>query len=168
MAQKIMLKVAPTTGDPIKSGDVQESSYLTHGRTTIDRDLDLRDRLMELVGKGNVLKPDDKAGIYGNLTRLVGNDAAQKLMNHAYIFNTRPDVQNLKPEEKINAFYTIGSGDPYVQGVIAKTKSLGYGVGPGFRTSQSQINQQLAGKTPTTAMTQPTEQQRKIMIQVKK
>ena len=151
---KTMLRVAPTTGDPVKgSSDIKESTFISPGRTTIDNDLDLRDRLMELVGKGNVLNPEDKAGIYGNLTRLVGNDAAQKLMNHAYIFNTRPDVQNLKPEDKINAFYTIGSNDPHVQGIIAKTKSLGYGVGPGFRTSQSQINQQVAGRTPTTAST---------------
>lgn len=167
--KKVMLKISPTTGDPIKGvQEIKGTTYSSPGKTTIDRDLDLRDRLMEMVGKGNALNPDEKAGIYGNLSRLVGAESAQKLMNHAYIFNTRPDVQNLKPEDKINAFYTIGSNDPYVKDVIAKTKSLGYGVGPGFRTSQSQINQQLAGRTPTTAQARPTEMQQKIMLKVKK
>lgn len=167
MAKAIKVRVAPTTGDPIKEGTT-EQQLLTPGRTTIDRDLDLRDRLMELVGKGNILNPDDKAAIYGNLTTLVGKDQAQKLMNHAYIFNTRQDVQGLKPEDKLNAFYRIGSNDPYVQDVISRTKTLGYGIGPGFRTSTSQLNQQLAGRTPATAITEPTEQQRKIMVKIRK
>ncbi|SRR6266540_367749 len=167
--KKIMVKVTPTTGDPVKgSGEVKETMSLGPGRTTIDRDMDLRDRLMELVGKGNVLSPDVKAAIYGDLTTMVGKDQAQKLMNHAYIFNARPDVQKLPLEDKLNAFYSIGSNDPYVHDVITKTKALGYGVGPGFRTSHSLINQQLIGRAPTTAITQPTESQKKIIVRTKK
>jgi hypothetical protein len=167
--KKIMVKVAPTTGDPIKgTGEVKQTTSLGAGGTTIDRDMDLRDRLMELVGKGNILNSDEKAGIYSDLTNLVGQNSAQKLMNHAYIFNTRPDIQKLPLEEKLNAFYSIGSNDPYVHDVITKTKALGYGVGPGFRTSHSQINQQLAGRIPVISATEPTEQQKKIMIRVRK
>jgi len=167
--KKIVLRIAnPATGDPINSGGgVKGATYHAAGGTTIDRDLDIRDRLMELVGKGNILKPEDKAGIYGSLTRLIGNDAAQKLMNHAYIFNTRPDVQKLPVEEKLNAFYDIGSSDPYIKDVLSKTKALGYGVGPGFRTSISQINQQLAGRVPMDVNVAPTDGQKKIMIKVK-
>lgn len=168
MAKTIKVRISPKTGDPIKGGDVQQTTILNPGRTTTDVNMDLRDRLMELVGKGNILTPDEKAGIYGDLTTMIGQDKAQKLMNHAYIFNTRGDVQGLKPEDKLNAFYSIGSNDPYVQDVISKTKGLGYGVGPGFRTSHSQINQQLAGRTPITAAAAPTEQQKKIMIKIKK
>lgn len=166
--KKIKVRISKTTGDPIKGGDVQQSTILSPGRTTTDINMDLRDRLMELVGKGNVLTPDEKSGIYSDLTNMIGQDKAQKLMNHAYIFNTRGDVQGLKPEDKLNAFYTIGSNDPYVQDVISKTKGLGYGIGPGFRTSHSQINQQLAGRIPTTVAAIPTEQQRKIMVKIRK
>lgn len=169
MAKSIKVKVAPVTGDPINGGsDVKQSTFIGGGRTPIDVNFDLRDRMMELVGKGNVLSPDEKAGIYGDLAAMVGKEKAQKLMDHAYIFNSRGDVQGLKPEDKINAFYNIGSHDPFVQEVIGKTKGLGYGVGPGFRTSLSQINQQLTGRVPVTASIMPTEQQRKIMVKIKK
>lgn len=169
-SKKIVLKIGdPKTGDPVKgSGEVKQSTYVSPGRTTIDTDLDLRDRLTELVGKGNELNPDEKAGIYGDLRMLVGEDKAKKLMTHAYIFNTRSDVNGLKPEDKLNAFYSIGSNDPYVKDVISRTKSLGYGVGPGFRTSQSRINQVLAGRVPPELQTIPTDTQNKIMLSVKK
>jgi hypothetical protein len=166
--KKVMLKIAPTTGDPIKGADIKETTYLSPGAATSERNFDLRDRLMELVGKGNVLNQTEKAALYQDLSKMVGAGSAQKLMDHAYIFNTRPDVQKLPVEAKLNAFYTIGSHDPYVNDIIGKTKSLGYGVGHGLRTSSSTINQQLTGRSPISALVEPTEAQRKIMLKVKK
>lgn len=165
MAKSIKVKVAPSTGDPVK--EVVESSSLGQGRTPIDTDLDIRDRLYELVGKGNALNPEDKGAIYSNLRTLVGDVNAQKLMNHAFLFNARGDVQKLPTEDKINALYSIGSSDPYIKDVLARTKVLGYGPGPGYRTSFSHMAQQMAGRAPETTADQPVNPEIKKRVMVK-
>ena len=141
MAKKVVFKV--NTGDPEKKSSNQASS---RGNTQIDRDFDLRDRLAELVGKGNALSQPDREHIYGSLSDLVGQESAARIIQHAFLFNARPDVQALPVEEKLKSFYTIGSNDPSVQRAINKTKALGYGVVPGFRTSSSALNQEVAGR----------------------
>lgn len=157
MAKAVRIKVAPTTGTP-----------------TIPNkgDFDIRDRLAELVGKGNALAPDDKAAIYGSLVASLGKDKAEKVMSHAYLFNNRPDIVKLPSEDKIRAFYTIGSNDPDVNAIISKSKTLEYGPIAGFRQSASSINQGLSGQAPllTTApgATVSPEVQRKIMVRVNK
>lgn len=167
MAKKVMIKVTPKTGDPVK-GDVEAKMLLTPGQTTIDKSFDIQDRLMELIGKGNIVNPDDKAAIYGNLQNMVGPDRARKIMDHIYLFNTRPEVQRLPVEQKIGAFYSIGSNDPDVQAYINQTKNLGYGSGAQLRGSSSQINQELSGRIPATSVSSPTESQKKIMLSVRK
>lgn len=131
----------------------------------VKADFDLRDRLAELVTKGNVLSPDDKAAIYGSLVSSLGKDKAAKVMNHAYIFNTRPEVQKLPLEEKIKSFYTVGSSDPDVMDVMGRTKNLGYGVGPGFRDSVSDINKATQSGGTATGTVNP-EVARKIMVKI--
>lgn len=148
MATSIKVKVSPKTGDPVK-GELNEKTTLNAHRAGLDSNLDVRDRLAELVGKGNVLLPEDKVAIYGNLVATLGQDKAQKVMNHAFLFNQRPDVQKLPLEEKLKAFYTIGSNDPDVSQLIAKSKALGYGVLPGLRGSVSDLNQAIQGGVPT-------------------
>lgn len=170
MAKKVILKVAsPYSGDPVK-GDIEgEKMLLSKNKPQIDLNIDLRDRLAELVGKGNTLSSDDKAAIYGNLVATLGKDKAQKVLNHTFIFNSRPDVQKLPIEEKLKAFYTMGSNDPDVMEMITRTKNLGYGILPGFRGSSSFINQQLSGRIPTTEIGAVNpELQRKVMLKVKK
>lgn len=134
-------------------------------------EFDIRDRLAELVGKGNTLSPDDKSAIYGSLVSSLGKDKAEKIMTHAYIFNNRPDVVKLPLADKLRAFYTIGSNDPDVNAVISKSKTLGYGAVPGFQQSASSINQNLSGQSPLVvapdAEVNP-EAQRKIMLRVNK
>jgi len=169
MAKTIRIKVSPKTGEPgSKVGD----TVVTPSKGKYDEQLDIRDHLAELVGKGNALSPDDKAAIYGSLTAKLGQDRASKIMSHAYLFNQRPDIVKLPLEDKIRAFYTIGSNDQDVNSVINQSKSLGYGVLPGFRQSSSALNQQLSGQTPV-VVTAPDatvnpEAQRKIMVRVNK
>lgn len=149
---KVMLKIA-NGGNP---------------KVPVSADFDIRDQLTALVGKGNVLSPDDKAAIFGSLVARVGKDNATKIMDHAYIFNQRPEVQRLPLEEKIKSFYSVGSNDPYVNDMIAKSKSLGYGVLPGFRGSSSALNQELSGVVrPVTTVAVNPEVQRKIMLRTR-
>ena len=169
MAKKVLLKIAsPMTGDPTQPS-IQEEKYFGRSKTPMDLSFDVRDRLSELIGKGNVLNPDEKAGIYRNLVSTLGKDKADKVMNHAFIFNSRSDVQKLPIEEKLKAFYALGSNDPEVTEIISKTKNLGYGVLPGFRSSISQMNQEIAGKTPImeTSAINP-ELQKRVMLKIKK
>lgn len=164
-----MLKIAsPSTGDPVKGGEiVDEKTSLSKPKPQIDLNFDIRDRLSELVGKGNTLGPDDKAAIYGSLQRTLGAEKAQKIMNHAYIFNGRSDVAKLPLEEKLKAFYTIGSNDADVNQLIQKSKSLGYGILPGLRESSSDINQNLVGRNVAVGGTGfSPETQRKVMLKV--
>lgn len=170
MAQKVMLRIgSPTTGDPVK-GDLDDSKMLlSPKKPQIDQNLDLRDRLASLVGAGNNINPDDKAALYGDLKRLLGDAKAQKVIEHAYIFNNRQDVQKLPIEEKLNSFYTMGSRDPEVMEIIGRTKNLGYGILPGFRNSVSKLNETLAGHLPTAPTTSiDPELQRKVLLKIKK
>lgn len=165
---KVMLRVSKS-GDPVKGDSGEEKMVLSTNKPKIDKDLDLRDRLSELIGKGNTLSPDDKASIYSNLVATLGKDKATKLMNHAFIFNSRPDMQKMPIEEKIKSFYTIGSSDPELTEIIGRTKNLGYGVVPGFRESTSQLNQELSGRVPVaeTVAANP-EIQRRVMLKIRK
>lgn len=164
---KVLLRVSKT-GDPTKpqmGGDVM----IPAGKTKSDQDFDLRDKLSELAIRGSSLAPDDKAAIYSYLTDNLGRDKAMKLMNHAYIFNSKPDIQRLSPEEKLRSFYTIGSNDPDVMDVISRTKNLGYGVLPGFRNSVSTLNQEIQGNVPATTQTTVNPQvTRRIRLQTNK
>lgn len=150
---KVLVKVAPKGSDP---------------KVPVRVDFDIRDRLAELVGRGNSISPDDKAAIYGNLVSSLGRERADKVMNHAYIFNQRGDVQGLPLEEKLRSFYTIGSNDPDVGSIISKSKTLGYGAVPGFRESVSDINQQLLGRNTSAVGAIDPEIKKRIMVRVNK
>lgn len=152
-----------------KAADPVKPAIIGGPRVPINRDFDLRDKLSELAIKGSSLAPDDKAAIYGYLTANLGKDKAMKLMNHAYIFNSKPDIQRLSPEEKLKSFYTIGSSDPDVMEVISRTKNLGYGVLPGFRNSVSSLNQEIQGNNPdVTGKTVNPEVTRRVRLQINK
>jgi hypothetical protein len=166
MAKKIMLKVA--TGDPVKGGTSEEKMILSPTRSKAALDFDIRDRLSELVGKGNGLLPDDKIAIYKNLATTLGDEKARKVMDHAFLFNQRPDIQGLPVEEKIRAFYNVGSNDPEVGGLIARSKSLGYGALAGFRSSSSNLNQQLVGRAPVVTASAAPEIKKRVMLKVTK
>ena len=162
-----MAKVKLKVGDPKKPMPAKSNVALAGNRPNVDLGFDLRDRLSELVTKGNALSPEDKTAVYGSLVGMLGKDRAQKVMNHAYIFNTRPEVQRLPLEEKLKSFYTVGSNDPEVMEIIGRTKNLGYGVAPGFRESTSDINQQTLDRNRSAAVGVSTpEIQRKIRLRV--
>lgn len=152
-----MLRIIPPTGpgsgDPAPAATVTDAMVLSPNKPKIDQQFDLRDRLAELVAKGNSLNTDDKSAIMGSLAGKYGKDLAMRIMNHAYIFNQRPDVQKLPMEDKLKAFYTIGSNDPGVHDVINSVKNLSYGVVPGFRSSVSEGVQAARGTVPTVAAT---------------
>lgn len=160
---KVLLRVSKAA-DPVKPATAAAGVGVP-----VNQDFDLRDKLSELAIRGNALKPDDKVAIYRDLTKSLGEEKAQKLMNHAYLFASRPEMQRMSPEEKLRSFYTIGSNDPDVMDVISRTKNLGYGVLPGFRNSVSTLNQEIQGNVPaTTQATVNPQVTRRIRVQTNK
>ena len=154
-------------GDPIHK--TLPETTLIKVRAPSDDTADVRDILSGLVAKGNNLHPDDKAAMLGRLNVLVGGDKARKIMDHVYIFNSRPDMLKAGQEDKLRAFYSMGSQDPDVNAVIAKSKQLGYGPVAGFNTSSSTLNQALTGAIPNTATAAVNpEVTKKIMLKIKK
>lgn len=150
---KVTVKVAKS-GDPKVPGT---------------KDFDVRDKLADLVIRGNSIVPDEKKAIYSSLITALGEDKARKIMDHAYIFNTRPEVQGLPLEQRLNSFYTIGSNDPDVMDVLTRSKSLGYGILPGMRNSSSSLQQEATGRVrPVDVISDNPELRRKVMIQVRK
>lgn len=166
MAKKIMLRVSPSSGDP-KPPAVDNMMVLKANDPTKTA-LDVRDHLAALVAGGNNLSQDDRKAVFQGLSNALGQEQAQKVLLHAYMFNNRPDVQRLPIEEKLRTFYDMGSNDPGVHDLLAKTKALGYGVVPGFRESASAINQQLSGKIPTVAIASQPEMKKKTMLRMSK
>jgi len=126
------------------NGDNEKKMLLT-SRNPYARKLDIRDHLATLVAGGNNLSQEDKKAVFQGLANELGQEQAQKVLLHTYMFNNRPDVQRLPIEEKLRTFYDIGSNDKGVHDLLMKTKALGYGILPGFRGSSSAINQKLSG-----------------------
>lgn len=142
---KVVVRVAPKK-------DPEEGSVTYVSRSQGAKQLDVRDHIAELVGRGNSMSPRDRAAIYGSLSSAVGEGRAKKIMDHAYIFNQRPDVLKLPVEDKLRSFYSIGANDPDVNDILTKSKAIGYGILPGFRESASGINQVLAGRIPASSV----------------
>lgn len=161
MAKKVMLRI----GDPATPAG---NNMILKANDPTKTALDVRDHLAALIAGGNNLSPDDKKAVFQGLSNALGQEQAQKVLLHAYVFNNRPDVQRLPIEEKLKTFYDIGSTDADIHNLLTKTKALGYGVVPGFRESSSGINQQLTGRVPAVVAQSQPEMQKKIMLKVSK
>lgn len=116
--------------------------------TKIDDDADVRDILTGLVAKGKGLPTEDLSAYAMRLAAILGRPTAQKIVNHILVFNQRGDVQNKSAEQRVEQFYNMGSMDKDIDAVMAKSKSLGYGVQVGLRESPDILNMEASGRKP--------------------
>lgn len=123
------------TDDDVKKLDI-------HNRSGLDDNIEVRDLLTGLVGKWNDLKSDDRSPYIVKLGQLIGKPTAQKLINSIFIFNDRDDVKGKNAEQRVGQFYDLGNEDKDVNNVIARSRSLGYGVQEGLRTSPDILNEE--------------------------
>lgn len=151
-------------GSPV----TEEKGYISPGKTSLDRTADVRDLIGALVGGGVRQGSEDFASKYNLLKRHLGDSVANKLVNHIFINNSRPDVQGLPVEKRIQQFYDIGSSDEDLKKVLGDVKSFGYGVIPGFRESSLMSNQKLAGRVGNETAGLDDEAARKILLKVAK
>lgn len=118
------------------------------GRTSpFDSAADIRDALGFLVGNNATDFKNDYAGAQMvRLNALLGPQKARKLATHAYLFNQRPGIAQMAPEERLRLFYEMGSRDPDVMSQLEQIRSLGQGPVAGFRTSVDLGNMNLTGR----------------------
>jgi hypothetical protein len=131
------------------SGHTDPAPHKIKSQSNADDDADVRDMLSILVGAGKGgLKPDDQAAVISRLQTILGKDKANKLINHAAIFNERTDVKAKTAQQRISQFYDMGSRDPDVNTLINKTKQLAQGPIAGTKQSVESLMQNIdAGKT---------------------
>lgn len=166
MAKKVVFKMPPT-GDPVKGAAKAET--LNPGRGPIESRLDIRDRIYELLGGGMDMSQMDKNAVYSDLADMIGPEKAQKVFVQTAMFGSHPEHRALPIENRIQLFYDIGSNDPDVKQILDQTRNLGYGLKHGFRTSSSQLNQELAGRIePRPASIDIGDGKRRTMFKVKK
>lgn len=120
-------------------------------KTSLDDTADVRDILSELAVKGfqGVGKEQAKA-YYDKLTLLVGKQTAMKLIDSVDIFRASPQSKTGTPEDKIQAFYNLGSNDKQVSDVLKKVNAFSTGVKSGARTSSSEGLQEIEGRVKLT------------------
>lgn len=116
-------------------------------KTVANERADVRDILSMLSGGGNTdLTNPDIRGSFLRLSGIMGKEKAQQLFNHVVLFNQRPEVQKLNPEQRVQTFFELGSANPDIKNQLKEGKSIGYGVLNGFRTSPLIGNMQLTGR----------------------
>jgi hypothetical protein len=67
------------------------------------------------------------------------------MLTHIAMFNSRPDMQRLSPEDRVAKFYEMGSGNTALADYLGKLKTVGYGPREGFRSSPNLVSRKLNG-----------------------
>ena len=98
-------------------------------KSGVDDAVEIRDILNYFVGSGTTdFSGDQNAkNNMSVLAGIVGKEKAHKLAMSAYLFNRRPGISNMSPEQKIASFYGMGSSDPEVNTTLQNLRSMGTG-----------------------------------------
>jgi hypothetical protein len=117
------------------------------GRLRPEHGLDVRDAISAFVGKRFIGTQDqDARALYSMLRARLGGDTASKLLTHLSLFNQRPDMLQATPEQRVQAFYDIGSNDPELNTLISRSKMMGQGPISGMAESPLVDNRELLGQ----------------------
>lgn len=115
-------------------------------RTPADNDATIRDSLSAIVGKGYTGINDDIKGRVRILQGILGAPTAQKLINHALLFNQRLDMQDKGAEDRVRSFYDMQHADEEVNGLVKRLKAFGSGPVAGLNDSPDVTNRDLSGR----------------------
>lgn len=128
------------------NGEVKIGSGIAQPRTGLDNTADIRDILANIVGNGykglsdNSIKAD-----YARLANIVGITQAQKLVDHAIVYNQRSDVIGKPLEARIQGFYSMGSQDKNINNILQNAGKFGDGPIAGLNRSNARTNMDLTG-----------------------
>lgn len=130
------------SGDP--EPDVKP--FFGAARGKYDQVADLRDALAGLVGSGSRTMNDDMRANFARIQAMYGRPLAEKLLNHVFVFNSRPDMARSGAKDRIDAFYSTGSKDKELQNLFLQAKAFGKGPLAGLNESSNQESQVLSGR----------------------
>lgn len=121
-----------------------QAEFTPPSRTRLDETADTRDILANMVGKGlKGFNDDTSKSDYTRLQQLVGVPMAQKMMNHIFVFNQRPDVLQKNPEQRLQQFYNMGSAHNDLNDLLTTIKGFSQGPVVGMNTTGYYGNQDL-------------------------
>lgn len=148
MAKIKSKSASPSGGGGGTSPSIDKVTVGSNVNKTVFNDIaDGRDILSMFVGGGHTaLNSSDAQAAFTRLSGLVGAPMAQKLTSQAFLFNQRPDVQRLTPEQRVQSFFTLGSNDADVANYLRRSGGLGTGAVDAFRNSPLLANSNLQGK----------------------
>jgi len=127
------------------------TSQKTEGK--IADQFNIRDALAGFIGTGaKDFSNDQRLKDFRYIQSVLGSDQARKLMTHVFVFNSRPDMQGKTPDQRLQAFYDIGSNDPAVNQMLQGYKNLAQGPLSGMRESGDMTNQALTGRLPIASL----------------
>jgi hypothetical protein len=96
---------------------------------------------------------------YGHLESSLGTDNARELFSAAKLFQQDANYQKMKPEERINNFYSTPSSNPKLQALKDKIKNYtGTGSAVDFYRSSPQVSVQGQYGNGIAATTKPVSQ----------
>lgn len=129
-------------------GDDSRIKVSTQNRSRVPADdtADIRDILTDVVGNSyKGLTDDNIKAQYARLSNLVGVTQAQKLLDHALIYNQNPVNVKLPLEQRVQGFYSAGSKDQSLNTIIQNAGKLGYGPVASLNNSANVGNRILSG-----------------------
>lgn len=126
-------------------GDDPEA-FIPPSKGPLDEIADFRDYLTNLVGRGSKTLDPEMKNNYSALVAMYGKPMADRIMNHVFVFNNRPEIQNASPEQRLDAFYAIGSRDKDLQALFNKARNFSYGYKAGLNQSRNEGNIILSGR----------------------
>lgn len=131
---------------PVGKPTTDISSQRSKGK--IPDKMDVRDVLSSFVGSGTKDFSDpERLKDFHYISEIIGQGEAHKLLTQAFLFNNREDMQGKSPQERVQAFYDIGSNDPELDKMIKTYKNVDpKGPLSGFETSGDYTNQKLTGR----------------------
>lgn len=114
-----------------------------------DDTADISDYLANFVGKGyKGFSDEDAKSDFAALTGVIGRDKATQLMRHVFIFNSRDDIKNKSPQQRLQTFYSMGATDPDVNSLLGRVKAMQGQYG--LNTSSNIGSRQLSGRDMAT------------------
>lgn len=116
------------------------------GRGKLDELADVRDIIANFIGNQYKNLADPNAGHdFAYLSSILGSSQAKQLMNQVIIFNQRDDVKKLGTEDRMRQFYSMGSNNDQLNGLIKSIQNMGQGPISAMRESSNLGSKKLSG-----------------------
>lgn len=133
----------PVLKDPVVSAPQFKGQANVSGTNAFNQSTFAMDYGTNRTAKGiDMVNSLVKSGMLPHNTQTPGvirSTLDPKMYEYLYVFNQRPDLAGMTPEQKLQTFYNIQANDPDVQSMKDNMKRFGYGPMEFDRTRPSDI-----------------------------